>query len=145
MTIKPGKNFLSVLRLRLFLILIIPAFICGIISVFSLLAALITGAVVLAVFLFFWVWYLPRFVRSCSVILSDTSLAVTRGVFLRRKYVMPDSRTVYAERVRTPLGRLFGLETVNIHLVKRILIFDGLEKADADTVLAHLAEASRNG
>ena len=66
-------------------------------------------------------------------------------MFLRRKYVMPDSRTVYAERVRTPLGRLFGLETVNIHLVKRILIFDGLEKADADTVLAHLAEASRNG
>lgn len=145
MTVKPGSKFISVLRARLCLVTSIPAAACGIVSVFSALAAFIAAAVFFIVFLVLWFWYLPRFADSCSIILSEKSVAVTRGVILRRKYIMPDSRAVYAERMRTPLSMLFGLTAVNIHLVRRILIFDGLEKTDADIVMAHLAEAYKHG
>lgn len=138
MTIQPDKKYLSVLRIRLFLCALLPVFACGVLFTFFPTAGILTGVVLLCAFLWGWFWYLPRFFRSCRVVLSPCAVAVHRGVFLRRKYILPSPRTIYAEEIRTPIASLFGLRAVNIHLVRRILPIDGLSEPDARRVLSHL-------
>lgn len=136
MTIRPNGKFLQVLRLRLCLFALLPSFVCGVLSTFVWMAAMISAAVVGGLFLFGWVWYLPRYYGSYRVILSDEAIAVCRGVFFRRKYILPSPRTLYCDVVRAPILSLFGLRAVNIHLVRRTLRVGGLSGEDAELMLA---------
>ncbi len=139
MTIRPDEKYLSVLRVRLCLCAILPIFICGVLSTFFWVAAAIIAAVMVSLFLFIWIWYLPRYYRSCRVTLSADAVAVCRGVFLRRKYILPSPRTIYCDEMRSPVLSLFGLKSVNFHLVRRTLSADGLSSADAALLLSHIS------
>lgn len=139
MTIRPDKRFLSVLKVRLCLCAILPIFICGVLSTFFWLAAVIAAAVIISLFLFTWIWYLPRYYRSCRVVLSADAVAVCRGVFLRKKYILPSPRTIYCDEMRSPVLSLFGLKAINVHLVRRTLSVDGLSSTDANLLLSHIS------
>lgn len=144
MTIRPNGKFLQVLRLRLCLFALLPSFICGVLSTFFLVAAVISAAVVGGLFLFAWVWYLPRYFGSYRVILSDRAIAVCRGVFFRRKYILPSPRTIYCDVVRPPILSLFGLRSVNIHLVRRTLFVGGLSGEDAELMLSYVSGGAKD-
>lgn len=145
MTLRPDRKHLSVMRIRLLLTALLPMLLCGLLSAFAPVAAAVLSGLLLAVFLWAWVWYLPRYLDSCRVILADGAIAVCRGVFLKKKYILPSPRTVYCERVTTPIGSLFGLKAVNIHLVRHRLSVDGLSAENAELMLSCLSGEVKNG
>ena len=139
MTSRPAAPFCALLRVRLCLALAAPAFGCGLAAVrFPRTGAAATG-VLLAGFAWMWWGYLPRYAASCSVSAQRGGVLLRRGVWWRRTFFLPNARTLYAERIRTPLAAVFGLEAVRYHLVGRTLTASGLSQADA-ALLAKEAE-----
>lgn len=131
MHIKVSNRLMSLLRLYLCIILACIAFMCGILSVFSLficVAVTIVSIFVAAVISFY---YIPRLYRSYDVEITENSLIVNRGVFIRRRYIMPCPRLIYFERTQTIFSRIFGLYSVRVHAARARLIIPGLSKREA--------------
>ena len=131
MTIRPAAPFCTLLRVRLCLALAAPAFACGVAAVKVPATGGAASALLLGVFVWLWQGYLPRYAASCSAKQTKGGLLLRRGVWWRRCYFLPDARTLYAERLRSPLAALLGLEAVRYHLVGRTLTVAGLSREDA--------------
>lgn len=132
----PSEKFIIVWRSWAVLGISAAAFVCGIISVFSVLTAVIFGIVSLSAFMFIVLWYIPRYYRSYHITISDRAVAVSRGVFLRRKYVLPCPRLIYSERIVTPIDRIFSVQTIHIHAVRGRLRVHCLCPRDADMLMS---------
>ncbi len=140
MQLVPSNKYVLILRIRVCIVSAVIAFACGIISIFFVTAAVLTVTTVAAVVVVIMYVYIPRFAASCSITLSDSAISVRRGVILRRNYVLPNPRLVYAERIQTPLGILFSTCAVNIRLARSSVLFEGLSIADADLILTYTAK-----
>lgn len=145
MTVFPSKKFISVGRVWIFIAMILAAFLCGIISVFSPTAAAISGVVLLAALLIIALWYLPRYYRSYEITASDKAVCIRRGVFLHRKYILPCPRLIYAELVITPIDRIFHVQTIHIHAVRGLLSVHCLEPADAELLMSLVSRQKDGG
>lgn len=143
-TITSSKYIIPALRARACVVMITCAFLLGIVMVFSVLWATILILLAAVLFLAAWLFYIPAFAKSMMINLSDTSISVSRGVFLKKKYVIPNARQVYAQRYRTPIDSLFQLTNVTIRLTRGSVTIFGLTKADADTVMQRVCEVSRH-
>lgn len=50
-----------------------------------------------------WCWYFPRLQKSYRLTLSPDAVTLTRGVLIRRQYLLPCPRLIYVEQFSTPL------------------------------------------
>lgn len=131
MHIEVSRRLISLLRMWLCLVLVLTAFLCGLLSVFSLFicVAVMAFFVLAAVIIAFY--YIPRYYRSYDIEITENALIVSRGVFIRRRYVMPCPRMIYFERTQTVISRFFGLFSVRVHAARARLTILGLSRSEA--------------
>lgn len=65
-------------------------------------------------FLLFILYWIPRYYRSVSYLLTDREVIVTGGVWFRNKKFVPYNRITNVETHQGPISRLFSLGTVSI-------------------------------
>lgn len=106
---KVGRNYLVFWRLFLFVALVL----LGIIVVFVLghdkLTVYLTLLVMVAVYIFLSVIYLPIFKKSVTIKLSSKALYYKKGIIITREYVLPVDNMIICQKIMLP-----GYKTLNI-------------------------------
>jgi membrane protein YdbS with pleckstrin-like domain len=79
----------------------------------SLLASLFlfSPIIIIVIFTIFWI---PKFHSSLSYLLSETDIIVEKGVWWKRKSIVPYNRVTNVEVIQGPLSRRFELGKVSI-------------------------------
>ncbi len=131
MHIEVSRRLISLLRLWLCIIMSLVAFVCGIISVFSYYIGVVITAMAAIFSTFIAFYYIPRFFALYRVEVTEKALVVNRGVFIRRRYVLPCPRMIYFERTQSVLSRLFGIYYVRVHAARARLTVIGLTRTGA--------------
>ena len=90
-----------------------------------------------------WFWYFPRLQKSYRLTLSEEAVTLTRGVLIRRQYLLPCPRLIYVEQFSTPLAGLLGLRGIRLRAARGRLTVPALSKEDAAAFLARLGEFNR--
>lgn len=90
-----------------------------------------------------WFWYFPRLQKSYRLTLSEEAVTLTRGVLIRRQYLLPCPRLIYAEQFSTPFMGLLGLRGIRLRAARGRLTVPALGKEDAAAFLARLGELNR--
>ena len=89
-------------------------------------------------------WYLPRFIRSYRIKLTDGAVIINRGVFIKTTHIMPYSRMIYTQTFITPIARLMGLEAFSLKAARSRITVPELLNEDADKILKMLAQEANN-
>lgn len=134
-----SKKALTVWRIRIFsvfmLIWVLFAFLFGTSYALFILSFLLLTATLLAVF-----GYLPLYHKNYSVELHEHAAVIKKGVWIRHEFLMPYGGMIYAERVETPLSKMYGLFGVKLHAAKRGLSVSLLERDKAEEFIAFLRQ-----
>jgi len=77
-------------------------------------AALLFLFLPFVVFVSFTAFWIPRFYSSISYLLGDSDIVVERGVWWKRKSIVPYNRVTNIEVTQGPLSRQFALGKVSI-------------------------------
>ena len=131
MNIAVSRQLVSLYRLWLCAVLSVDAFICGILSVYSfyICVAIMAVSTLSAAFIAFF--YIPRYYHSYLVEITETALIIRRGVFIKRKYILPCPRMIYFDRTQNIADRIFGLYSVRVHAARAKLTVPGLSRNEA--------------
>lgn len=118
-TMKPKSNILSkksvfLWRVRATSVFIIAAFFVGASYAFSPITAVVGGIVMSVVYLTVILVYLPILYSSCQYSMTDSFVAIEKGVIFRKHMQISYSRIQYCVLVQGPLQRIFGLCTVRL-------------------------------
>lgn len=62
----------------------------------------------------FTVFWIPRFYSSLSYLFTDSDIIIEKGVWWKRKSIVPYNRVTNIDVVQGPLSRFFGLGKVSI-------------------------------
>ena len=143
-TITPSKNLIPVLRIWACVAIILFAFVDGVVMVFDVSWALILAFFAVVFFMAIWLFYIPAFAKNMIVNISDTSISISRGVILRKKYIIPNARQVYAQRTKTPVDLFFDTTNITINLVRGRVTILALDKKDADYIMKYVSEVSKD-
>lgn len=131
MHIEVSRRLISLLRTWLCMILVLTAFLFGLLSVFSLFVCIAVTALFALAAVVIAFYYIPRYYRSYDIEITENALIVSRGVFIRRRYIMPCPRMIYFERTQTIISRFFGLFSVRVHAARARLTILGLSRSEA--------------
>ena len=139
---------MSVKALRLWrdwlaLLYMLLMFLWGVLLALFPTAAWIAGGVLLPAGLLLWFWYLPRLRKSYRVTLSSKAVTLSRGVLIRRQYLLPCPRLIYVEQFSTPLSALRGLRGLRLRAARGQLTVLALDKTDAEDFLFQLDEINK--
>ena len=113
-------------RIRLVCVTAVGLFLCGALGVFSFVLSVVSGVVLLCVFLVSCLWYCPRRYTSYRWYLDEGTAQIYKGVFFQVQRILPLSQVQYAELLRTPAQRLCGVSTLILHAAGARLSIDGL-------------------
>ncbi|MEE1186174.1 MAG: hypothetical protein UHN02_02175 [Acutalibacteraceae bacterium] len=143
-TITPSKSLIPILRIWLCIFIILFAFIDGIIMVFSVSWALVFAFLAVVFFMWVWLFYIPAFAKNMLITISGASISISRGVFLKKKFIIPNARQVYAQRIKTPVDLIFDTTNITVNLVRGKVTMLALDKKDADYVMRYVSEVSKD-
>lgn len=101
-------------RVRVTLLLIAAAFLCGVFFVFSNIIALIFGIGTVAIYLVLMFLYFPYLYKSYVYGFSFQEIFIQKGVLFHKNIHIRMDRIQYCVLVQGPLQRLFGLASVLI-------------------------------
>lgn len=136
MTFWPPKNALTLFRAYTLALLAGALVLCaflGLVLPEGMTAVLLALLIFLAVFLCFH--YLPRLMESMVVRLSADALIYTRGVFVRRQYIMPKPRMIYVQQFDTPVSAALGLCNLRLRAAKGRLTILSLSAEAAAAII----------
>lgn len=77
----------------------------------AVLGLLLTPRPISSLFIFYWI---PKYYRSVSYLLTDKEVVVTEGVWFRSKRFVPYNRITNVETHQGPISRRFNVGTVSI-------------------------------
>ncbi len=95
--------------------------------------------IALLVFLFFAVFYLPRYLKNYSLTVCNNAVIIKSGVFLLHERIMPNPRLIYTERYRTPLARTLSLSGLVFHATRAATFTAELTDSDINEILKEMA------
>lgn len=94
---------------------------------------------VFLIFIFLNFWYLPKFIKSCKITVSDGSVIIKRGVIIENCHILPFSRLIHTQTIATPLARLFSLETVLLKAARFRIFVPELSFSDAQDLIEEVS------
>lgn len=80
-------------------------------------------------------WYLPKFFSKYSIFVGESSVVVTRGVFIETSHIFPLKRLVFAGGYSTPFSRIFGLKGVVLRAARANLIIPEIDEKSAGKLI----------
>ena len=112
--------------------------------VFSVSWALVFAFLAVVFFMWVWLFYIPAFAKNMLITISGASISISRGVFLKKKFIIPNARQVYAQRIKTPVDLIFDTTNITVNLVRGKVTMLALDKKDADYVMRYVSEVSKD-
>lgn len=133
-TKKPHQRLLTIWRLNLGLITLVPAFLTSVVlRVYSNVWIIATAAWLLA-FLLTYLVFLPFLYKSMSFSLSGDKLAVYAGVINKRVVAVPLKAIQFVSVHRSLFERAFGLSSVTVTMAGGRVTLSGLTVPDAQAL-----------
>lgn len=111
------------------------------VAAFTTLSAFIwiaCGGVALLGLLLIFV-YMPIYFKRCAITVTENAVMVMRGVFIKRTYIMPYPRLIYAQSLTTPLATAFGLCAVCLKAARGMVIIPEMAREDAEILLKSIS------
>lgn len=105
----------------------------------TLIIATIFGFIYLAAF----VWYLPKFIKSCRITVANDAVIIKRGVIIENTHILPFSRLIHTLTVQTPIAKLFSLNTVLLKAARFRVFVPELSVEDAKSLVAEINSEAR--
>ena len=135
---RPSPKLLTVWRILLALVCCVPAFL---LSLFFAVGDVIwcVGTVAwLCVFLFFYLFYLPRCYQRIGWAVDQKYVRLRYGVFTTTEKIIPLHAVQVTVVQAHPIDRLFGLAELQIVAPGSRMVIPGLERADANALAGRL-------
>lgn len=132
------KKTLLLWRLRITLLSAILIFLCLLAPFNTVWTAFICGFIFL-LFIFFAFWYMPKFIKSCKITVTNGSVIIRRGVLIENCHILPFSRLIHTQTVATPLARMMSLETVLLKAARFRIFVPELCLSDAKRLVDELS------
>lgn len=114
-------------RLRIVIIAVITAFICGGFMVFSLLSALIFTVLAFSVLTVLFFIYPSLLYRRYSIKFTNDKICITKGVVFLRKYYTNLANINYVSLVTTPLQKIFGIFSLCLYTKSGQIYLNNIE------------------
>lgn len=134
----------TLLRIRVVLLILVleagPVYMAIALSKYFYILVAVLGLLCL----FFLCFYIPRFVKSTEITVSNDGVVVKYGVFYKTEKIMPILRLIFMETYQTPLARLMGLCAVSFLGAKSRVTIPEISKTDAEKLFA-LVKGSKSG
>lgn len=110
------------------------AILCGIVMLLPLplTYTLIVIGVILGVGALFLFWYLPRFVKSCTINFTDGVVIVKRGVFIESIHIFPSTKLIYTQTITSPIANAFSLSALSLKAARSTVIIPEMNRLDAE-------------
>lgn len=105
---------------------------------------LAVGIIITLICQFGILWYLPRFIRSYRIRITDGAVVINRGVFIKTTHIMPYSRMIYTQTFITPIAKLMGLEAFSLKAARSRITVPEMLNSDADRILKLLSQEAKN-
>ena len=100
----------------------------------TILAATLFICVYLAAFF----WYLPKFIKSCRITVTNDAVIINRGVIVENTHILPFSRLIHTLTVQTPLAKVMSLNTVLFKAARFRVFVPELSFEDAESLVAEI-------
>ena len=138
--IKPQQKVLSLWRALAVALAVPPAFLCSfMLRAPSPIWLAGTGGWV-AVFLFFYLFYLPRRYLGLSFRIHGGALELFSGVFVRRHCLLPIANIQFTTVVANPCSRIFGLCSLRVVSPGARMLIPGLTRRSAEELALLLTD-----
>ncbi len=98
----------------------------------------IIGTIFICVFLAAFFWYLPKFIKSCRITVTNDSVIIKRGVIIENIHILPFSRLIHTLTVQTPLAKLLSLNTVLFKAARFRVFVPELSSEDAESLVMEI-------
>lgn len=101
-------------RVRATLLLIVAAFLCGVLFVFSNIMAIVFGIGAVVIYLLLMFLYFPYLYKGYMYGFLSKQIFIKKGVLFHRNIHIRMDKIQYCVLIQGPLQRLFGLASVLI-------------------------------
>jgi Uncharacterized conserved protein len=131
---RPSPKLLTVWRILLALVCCAPAFLLSLFFEIGGLIWCVGTAGWLGVFLFFYLFYFPRYYQSIDYAVDKSCLRLRHGVFTTAEKVIPLHAVQFTIVQAHPVYRVFGLAELQVVAPGSRMVIPGLERADANAL-----------
>lgn len=142
--IKPSLHILTIWRIRLFLLILIPTFFSAYFARDTgIVWAIFTGLWFCA-FLYLYIFYYPIKWKKLLLSSNDHCLLIHCGVIYTRVKAIPFESILYCATGALPLARFFGVCALTFHMAGARADFPGLTPDQAAEVLRFLSARAKH-
>ncbi|MBR2489603.1 MAG: hypothetical protein IKB45_03945 [Clostridia bacterium] len=86
------------------------------------------------------IFYLPALFKSCKISFINGAVIIKRGVFINNCHILPFTRMIYAQTIKTPLSRLFKLKAITLKAARSRIFVPELSNEDAKSFLSSISK-----
>lgn len=142
MTFSLPKKTLILWQIRLFLTA--PLLFSVIFAFFGISYSAFLSAVILSVIYIIVCVFLFFYYKSHKITLNSNSVAVEKGIIIKRTYIMPSIRIIFTRSISTPLSKAFGLTAMSLKNVGTGIFIPELESDKVDIIRKELSGGENN-
>lgn len=125
---KMSLKAIQLYRLRMVIVAVILAFICGAFMAFFALFTSIFICLSLVLFVAVFFWYPSLLYRNYYIEFMYNKICITKGVFFLRKYYTNTNDINYVSKVITPLQKLMGIFTLCLYTKSGKIYLSNIEE-----------------
>ena len=132
----PRKTLL-LWRIRAVIITLFMLFVCAYLPLPRDITLIISTVIIFAFFTAIF-WYLPKFIKSCRITVTNDSVIIKRGVIVENTHILPFTRLIHTLTVQTPIAKLMSLNTVLLKAARFRIFIPELSQNDAETLVEEI-------
>lgn len=115
-------------RIRLVIVAVIMAFVCGVLMAFFALFTFVFICFAFALFVAIFFWYPSLLYKSYYIEFVRNNICITKGVFFLRKYYINTNDINYVSKIITPLQKLMGIFTLCLYTKSGKIYLSNIEE-----------------
>jgi len=121
-------------------IVIAFALLCAMVAFFSrfTLWFLLPAAIIAMLGLIFAFVYVPFYFKSYKILVEESFISITKGIFIKTTSIMPFPRLVYAQSFTTPLSALMQMKCIMLKAARGWMLIPEIEAENANFLLENL-------
>lgn len=130
----PQPRILTIWRITLTLVAIIPAFLVSLLLKRESVAWAVSTGVLVMAYLLVFLFYLPLLYKKMTYSVSAERLIYKTGVFYNRVITAPVPAIQYVSVSQSVIERMFGIASVKATFAGGRVILSGLKTGDAEKI-----------
>lgn len=102
-------------RIRIIIVAVICAFLCGMLIAFFPLPAFVISILIGIILIVIFFPYCSMLYKSCRIYISDKQIRIEKGVIFLQMYCTSVDNIIYIGKITTPLQRIFKIFTICLY------------------------------